>query len=607
MYKLESLIKNTYTEIHKIFKKVSKFSEYRVSIHGAYYTAFGVLGSINCTFPYFIWSFEFGENYITAGLRLISSLLCFLLILHSQVNKEVNGSKSEILPLYWHLTLLFCLPLMSTYTLFTSAFATSWLINSILMMFTLALLVDWLSFIFIFPIGSITGYLIYCFSVGKITIPYVKDNLMVAIYLNTFAFIISLFFLYQKEQMLDMLIDARSKLQTLNLNLEDKVYKRTNFLKKALNAKTEFLNNVSHEIRTPLQGINGISTELIDSWNNIKDVEKFRYTKSIANNSERLITLLTNLLDLSKFDSGKMLFNLERASLDSIIEPLFQEVSNLNIKPGLQFQLNIVKGINYIAKIDKDRISQVVRNILYNALKFTDSGHIILTLCDNKHSKWGDKEGICIKVEDSGPGIPEEEIPDIFQPFIQSSRTKTGAGGTGIGLSICAEIIHAHKGYIWAENNKNGIGATFYCVIPRNLDEVEKSETYNYKTKYSNTRVLLVDDEEPCLTSGSLILRSAGFEVYTADNGSKALDMLKNEHFEIILLDLMIPDIYGLDIIKIIKKDKILKTIPIILQTGTSDTVEIAKAFSLGIAGYISKPYNKQQMLKTIQEIYSKS
>ncbi|MCC2646445.1 MAG: hypothetical protein K0R02_510 [Rickettsiaceae bacterium] len=605
--KVVSYIKYIFSE--SIFDRLVDFSASRVELHGAYYVAFGVFGTINYIIPYFVWTHETINDYLTLILRIIASILCFMLILKYQ-SKDLDKENydSRTLPFYWHVTLLFCLPLMSTYTLLVSGFATTWLINATLSIFILVLLVDWITFTVILPLGFALGYTIYMLRTGHLEIYFIKENLYLTIYLNSFALLIGVFFLYHKEKMIKAVIDAKNKLEIMNAELEDKVQKRTDTLKQALNVKTEFLNNISHEVRTPLQGITGISTELVEQWQRLSDNERYAYVKTVASNSNRLISLVSNLLDLSKFDSGKMLFDMEKADLQEIVKEIIDELEIFNLKQDVEIEL-IQISLDTKVLADRNRIAQVVRNLLSNSLKFTDKGTITVKLEQVNIEDWNEafKTGIMVSIKDMGPGIPEGELSVIFQPFTQSSRTKTKAGGTGLGLAISSEIVHAHNGKIWAENNEDK-GATFSFIIPSPPQSKLEAPSFEHEndhvhSKLQNKKVLLVDDEQSCLISGSLILQSAGFEVVTADGGESALKSLREEEFCLVFLDLMMPDIYGLDVLAEMKNDPKMKRTPVVLQTGASDNVEIAKAFSMGIAAYISKPYDKKRMTKIINEV----
>lgn len=252
-------------------------------------------------------------------------------------------------------------------------------------------------------------------------------------------------------------------------NLEEKVKERTHDLEKVMKIKSQFLSNMSHEIRTPIHGIMNYADFLVQDWDLLSKEEKYEFVKKLQTNSGRLLSLINNLLDLSKLDAGKMDFYMERLNLLNVVKDVIQECSALyENKKMLEILLDYNDKANYFAVFDKERISQVIRNILSNAIKFTPKGKITIAL---KHVKFKNNnnnklQGIQLDIKDEGIGIPEDELLYIFEQFNQSAKTKTGAGGTGLGLAISKEIINAHKGLIWAVNNEDKIGSTFTIVIP---------------------------------------------------------------------------------------------------------------------------------------------
>ena len=205
-----------------------------------------------------------------------------------------------------------------------------------------------------------------------------------------------------------------------------------------------------------------------------------------------------------------------------------------------------------------------------------------------------------IEVTDQGIGIPPGEELLIFQPFVQSSSTKTKAGGTGLGLAICHDIISAHHGRIWATNNPGG-GVTFSVTIP--TDSSSKPSEQLPSTPAAN--ILLIDDEEACLMSMDLLLYGSNYILHKANGGVAGLEFLRTHpgQIDVILLDLMMPDIYGLNLLADLKHDQSHMHIPVILQSGTSDEAEIKKAFVMGVAGFIRKPYDKPTILAEIAKV----
>ena len=261
------------------------------------------------------------------------------------------------------------------------------------------------------------------------------------------------------NNMLDAVQDAK-------LNLEAKVKKRTVDLEKAIKIKEDFLSNMSHEIRTPIHGIMNYAEFLVSDWTKLKDSQRFDFIKKLYSNSDRLLSLINNLLDLSKLEAKKMEFNFTINNINDLIKNAIIEVAPLHIEKDLKLEL--VADTAHIANFDTERILQVLRNLFSNAIKFTEKGIITITAeYTNFERTQGIKtKGVVVSVSDQGLGIPESEFKYIFDKFNQSANTKTGAGGTGLGLTICRDIIKAHKGLLWAENNANGVGAVFSFIIP---------------------------------------------------------------------------------------------------------------------------------------------
>lgn len=387
------------------------------------------------------------------------------------------------------------------------------------------------------------------------------------------------------------LFQAREKAEEMNEQLEQLVQERTSELKIALKAKTEFLNNLSHEIRTPIQGFDGILDGLVQQWNHLNNEQKIAYVGQIKKNSARLLSLVGTLLDLSKFGEGKMVLEYRNINFNTIVNSVIEECKSLYIG-NKKISIKYIKIEDKKISMDQERISQVLRNLITNAIKFSFNSNKIIII-----SKISDQK-LYFSISDQGQGIPPNELDSIFSPFVQSSRTKTLAGGTGLGLSIAKEIIEAHGGKIWAKNNKRK-GATFEFYIPIKNDS-KKNKNF---TDLSTKKILLVDDEEACLISAELLLYNENYELIKAHNAQEALDHL-NSHkdIDLILLDLMMPYMDGITLFTELQKDPSLATIPVILQTGTSDDEKIKKALSLGIKAYLRKPYKKKDLLNAINK-----
>jgi signal transduction histidine kinase len=284
---------------------------------------------------------------------------------------------------------------------------------------------------------------------------------------------------------------AREALKKAHEDLERKVVERTKelqyeideriqieeFLREAKQeaelankTKSEFLSNISHELRTPMHQILSYSKFGVEKSDSVKREKIVHYFSKIGTIGKNLLALLNDLLDLSKLESGKLDYDMQKKDLKQIIINICEEFSSLLFDKGVNIELS--DHIFQKVTCDEYKIGQVIRNILSNAIKFTSSGKkIIISLSNNtlptgnRRTDKGTISAILITTKDEGMGIPEDELESVFDKFIQSSKTKTGACGTGLGLAICKEIITAHNGKIWAENNSEG-GSTFSFLLP---------------------------------------------------------------------------------------------------------------------------------------------
>ena len=269
---------------------------------------------------------------------------------------------------------------------------------------------------------------------------------------------------------------------------------------------------------------------------------------------------------------------------------MIDEVKSMYLA-GKNIDISFTCSKQMLVRADQERIAQALRNLFINAVKFTPSGGEI----NASLSTQGDE--LHFVISDNGVGLPPDEREAIFLPFAQSSRTKTKAGGTGLGLAIAREIIEAHGGKIWAENNQ-GAGASFHFTLPGNNHQIDADPAAREKPKV----ILAIDDEESCLATIGLLLKESGFQLITALGGMRALELLKRgTQVDLILLDLMMPDIYGLELLKKLKSDKRFHHIPVILQSGTSDENEVKKAFDLGVVDYIRKPFSKNIIIDKVK------
>jgi PAS domain S-box-containing protein len=226
-------------------------------------------------------------------------------------------------------------------------------------------------------------------------------------------------------------------------------------------AKSEFLTNISHELRTPMQGIIGFAKLGIDRMSKLDRHKLLSYFNEISASGERLLSLLNDLLDLSRLEAGKMEYEFGNEELTQQVRTVIGEMAPLLREKEIEVDIQAPDS-PIIARMDAATIEQVIRNLVSNAVKYSPvKGKIRIHLEENSAE-------LQLTIIDEGIGIPEEELSSIFEKFVQSSKTKTPAGGTGLGLAICQQIISDHQGFIWAENNPE-IGAKFGFRLPKSL------------------------------------------------------------------------------------------------------------------------------------------
>lgn len=435
-----------------MLNKLVYLTNQRVRKYGAQYYTFSAFGLINYPLAYL---YEVAIGKVTEGfiLRLLATLLCLIILLKDKLPKKLK----KFIPLLWYLTIIIALPTIASFMLLKENFSLAWLVNFNIGVMILVLLVDSISFLIIETIGISIGVSLFYFNKGYNQPKYFFQDEYLYLFLYMFfcVTILGSIFTRNKEIYNDFI---QKNKDNLNHQLEEKVKNRTLDLMRALDSKAEFLNNMSHEIRTPIQGFTTISEGLVEYWNNFTDQKKFALAKQVASSAKRIASLLNNLLDLSKLKENKMIMNFQEFDLNQETENLIQECTDIYLNDK-SMEIIFNECTNPLLIADKDRIRQVIHNLISNSIKFSfDDSQIIITINNSNNN-------IIFTISDHGPGIPLGELQAIFDPFTQSSLTKTKAGGTGLGLSICKQIITSHSGKIWAKNNYKE-GAIFHFTIP---------------------------------------------------------------------------------------------------------------------------------------------
>ena len=373
---------------------------------------------------------------------------------------------------------------------------------------------------------------------------------------------------------------------------------------KANRAKSDFLSSMSHEIRTPLNAIVGLSEDIASFKSKVpKQVRED--TDDILNASNTLLEIVGNILDISKIESDKLEISSSPYNFKEEIEKLAKvDATRIGNKP-IDFKVHFAKDIPYELIGDKIHVKQVVNNILTNAIKYTDEGYVKLDVkCINNK----DKCLLIISVEDTGRGIKKESIDKLFNKFERLDEQNSTIEGTGLGLAITKKLLDMMGGKINV-NSTFGKGSIFVAQIPQKISkmtkprEVARNKKEESREDYKGMKVLVVDDNQLNIKVAERALSLLNFTIDSSLSGQDTIDKIKKGNkYDVILLDIMMPEMSGETTLKELKKIDGFDT-PVIALT--ADAVQGAKEKYLeeGFDGYIAKPFTRDQIKEKLGKI----
>ncbi len=371
-------------------------------------------------------------------------------------------------------------------------------------------------------------------------------------------------------------------------------------------AKSEFLANMSHEIRTPMNAILGFSQILNDK---LEDKQLKFYADAIFNSGKSLLSLINDILDLSKIEAGKLELDYSNVNPYTLLKEIESIFSYSAAEKGLGFIIDIDKSLPAGLLIDEIRVRQILVNLVGNAVKFTNKGFIKLSIAKQSIQNNHSTVNLLISVEDTGIGVDDSQKLIIFDAFCQQSgQNSRKYGGTGLGLTITKRLVEVMGGSITLES-KLGLGSTFTVSLDNvvvssiiDLPEQEKSSN-DMDICFNDAKVLIVDD---VIVNRELIkefFKGTGMQFFEAGNGLEAIEKANKLLPDIILLDMKMPVLDGYEAAKKLRQDDATKNIPIIALTASAMKGDQARIMQFGFNGFISKPVDKTQLIQLIADI----
>lgn len=395
--------------------------------------------------------------------------------------------------------------------------------------------------------------------------------------------------LEEERSMRDNLERSRSELEQANEKLKELDL-----------MKSEFLNTVSHELRTPLTSIKAFAEILLDNVGEDPETQT-EFLEIINKESDRLTRLINNLLDLSRIEAGRMKWDRDPLDLFEVVSTAVTSLRGAAEKKGLLLEVEIEEELPTVG--DRDKLIQVVTNLLGNAIKFTSEGGTVRVVASRK-----DLLTARVEVQDSGVGIDPVYHESIFEKFSQVDSSETrDIKGSGLGLPIARSITEHHDGRLFVESEL-GQGSTFIVELPLHVEPEPETESSSPESEFSlleaglqpGQTVLVVDDEPSIRRFLRHILESEGLLVMEARTGEDAVTMAVRERPAIVLLDLVLPDIDGFEVLSRLKQQSATRSIPVIILSIIEDE---ERCFRLGASGYLPKPIDRERLVDRVSRL----
>jgi signal transduction histidine kinase/ActR/RegA family two-component response regulator len=384
----------------------------------------------------------------------------------------------------------------------------------------------------------------------------------------------------------------QSALAILNARLFRDLEQKSAELQVASRHKSEFLASMSHELRTPLNAVIGFSEVLLDQMFGELNERQLEYLRDIWSSGKHLLHLLSDILDLSKVEAGKMELETVSFSVPEALEYGISMMRERAARHGLNLSLEVASDVA-VVEADELRFKQVVINLLSNAVKFTPDGGSVTV---EAHV---DRPDVVITVTDTGVGIAPADRERIFESFQQGRATPNHQEGTGLGLTLCRRIVGMMGGRMWLESEV-GVGSSFAFTVPIGRQSPADDGTSTTPEEPRLHRVLIIEDDRQSVDLLTVYLESAGFDVSIAHDGTIGLTLIRRDKPVAVILDVRLPGMDGWEVLRAIKADAETADIPVVVVSVLDERV---KGLSLGAAEYLVKPASRDDLMAALARV----